>query len=874
MDWPFLARTTEVEALSRIATDPTAGGALVVGPPGVGKTTLLRRVAADLDDSGVPTRWVVGSASDQRIDFSSLGGLLSSAPNAPSLRTTDVYRAAFAELAAAPVGNRVCVFVDNGHLIDEASASLIHKLADSGTITALISARSLGDTGRAVHALWASGQIRQIHLTPLPDEDMAGILTAVLGPTVHPLTRATILDASDGIPLVEREIVAGTLDAGYLEERRGWWRLRPGWETLGRVAEGAAYAFGAIDQPLREPLESLAVAGPLELSAFEQLTVDGGVEELEQARFVRVLMERSRAVVRFEHPMVATALLGALPMARRRRLAGVAAEVISDLGGRRQTDHFRIASLWLEAGRPTDSRTALLGAKWALGALRAQDAQRLAPGGAADGQDVFEGRLTLAQALALVGDTQGAEESLHAAQKLATKRKQRARCSVVAMRNLSIGSGRWNDAVEVGRRAARELEGSRSGSDVQAEVDRYLVRMGGGELRRRKRSGVRAEGRGLASSAPSTATSLLGTIEWRIQRGRFDHAIRLADEMAAQLPSGLVASPLARHEAARYGVLARALRGDLTEARHLAEAQLDSAMTEQSLPLIGAWSAWLGEVLLIEGRVGEAVDRFGDALVVFEERDPFAASASTTAQRAVALVHLGRIDEALTDIEATMNAGLELVADREAYGRAQRWFDAATGHLQRAAEHAAEAATSFATTGHLALAVLAGHDAVRFGRADLVASVMASSGHVDGGLLSAMASQAAAAHGGDPGRLSAIGDSYEHFGAVLLAAETFTQSARTYADLDDRVGERKSAERASQLRSELPDIQTPALTRDAGVLTRREAEIARLAAGGETSKRIAERLAISSRTVDNHLASVYTKLGIRGREQLGSVLGV
>ena len=76
------------------------------------------------------------------------------------------------------------------------------------------------------------------------------------------------------------------------------------------------------------------------------------------------------------------------------------------------------------------------------------------------------------------------------------------------------------------------------------------------------------------------------------------------------------------------------------------------------------------------------------------------------------------------------------------------------------------------------------------------------------------------------------------------------------------------------LRMDLPEVHTPALTRNDGVLTPREAEIARLAAGGESSKQIAESLAISARTVDNHLAAVYVKLGIRGRDRLAAVLGV
>jgi DNA-binding CsgD family transcriptional regulator len=52
------------------------------------------------------------------------------------------------------------------------------------------------------------------------------------------------------------------------------------------------------------------------------------------------------------------------------------------------------------------------------------------------------------------------------------------------------------------------------------------------------------------------------------------------------------------------------------------------------------------------------------------------------------------------------------------------------------------------------------------------------------------------------------------------------------------------------------------------LLTRRELEIARLASGGYTAREIAGVLHISERTVENHIANVYAKLGINSRRAL------
>ena len=56
-------------------------------------------------------------------------------------------------------------------------------------------------------------------------------------------------------------------------------------------------------------------------------------------------------------------------------------------------------------------------------------------------------------------------------------------------------------------------------------------------------------------------------------------------------------------------------------------------------------------------------------------------------------------------------------------------------------------------------------------------------------------------------------------------------------------------------------------------LTQRETEVATFAAQGLTSRQIADRLYVSVRTVNNHLAATYTNLGIHSRDELAEILG-
>jgi DNA-binding NarL/FixJ family response regulator len=53
-------------------------------------------------------------------------------------------------------------------------------------------------------------------------------------------------------------------------------------------------------------------------------------------------------------------------------------------------------------------------------------------------------------------------------------------------------------------------------------------------------------------------------------------------------------------------------------------------------------------------------------------------------------------------------------------------------------------------------------------------------------------------------------------------------------------------------------------------LTRREREVAALIAQGLTNRQIAERLVISERTADNHVANILDKLGFPTRAQVAA----
>jgi DNA-binding CsgD family transcriptional regulator len=147
----------------------------------------------------------------------------------------------------------------------------------------------------------------------------------------------------------------------------------------------------------------------------------------------------------------------------------------------------------------------------------------------------------------------------------------------------------------------------------------------------------------------------------------------------------------------------------------------------------------------------------------------------------------------------------------------------------------------------------------------------------EGPVVATMAQHAGALSRRNHHELVATADAFEGVGMMLHAAEAMADASRLASEAGLRGSASDLRVRAAALAAWCGPALTPLLepisSRDAlATLTRKEQEVALMAARGMTKRDIADSLCVSVRTVGNHINHLYGKLGVSSREELRAVL--
>ncbi len=875
--WPFRGREAELALIGQAIDDPAVSGIVVAGEAGVGKTRLAFEALGQADPERYLVKRAVATDAARSIPLGALAQLLPA-----ELPSANLLRAATEALVAVGGQQRLLLGMDDAQLLDDVSAVLLHQIVQNGAAFVLLTLRSGEPAPDPVTALWKERTIERFDLLPLSPLEVEHVLVAALDGQVDSTTTARLWRATRGNALLMRELVVAGLDQGALTDVDGVWRWQGPWAMAPRLMDLVRARLEALDEDELHVLELLAYGDPLGIDLLSSLAPVRAIEALERQGLLWVEQDRRRAPrARPAHPLYVEALRrrsrGLRERARHQELVGA----IVKFGGRRREDELQLAVSHVAVGGTAEPRMLVSAARQAWAAFDASLAERLARV-ALDGGAGVAAAQVISDVLVYGGRAEEAEELLAAfwshPQPPGTEDENEVRARLTTARAFSLfwGLDRVEEAMEV------LAEGERTITD------------------RSWREGiVSVRGRFLAHSGRyAVALELLDELLGRPQPPNFETtetAALMAKALAAASIGSLAEAATAVKRARRLvprwheevpwlgemielaGYLTQALDGDLRGAAATAAAMHAGAVERTDYPFSLVLSCTL------RGQASRQLGQVQDALRWLREGRRQAASApgeddsgALTALCAAELAHAAALagdhdlaERALAEAQASRRAS-QAIFDPWIDITAT-WVGATRGATGQAAEQALSCARRARETGALAYEPIALHDAVRLDAAEQVVEQLGQLAvQAEGQLVDLYAAHALAAARQDGPSLDQVAADFETAGASLLAAEAAAQAAIAYQRAGKQPSARSAAASSARYLEACQGAWTPALGMlQAPRLTPRELEIAKLASQGLTNREIAERLVTSVRTVDNHLHQAYSKLGIRGREDLG-----
>lgn len=889
--WPLIGRVEELRRIDMVLRGPgDAGGVVLAGPIGVGKTRLAREALDAAARRGSVARWATATAAAGRVPLGAFTVLavpgVSSTPDAddvPDVGSTGgvsgmggddpagVMGRIVDTLIAHEGGGRVVTLgVDDAHLLDEMSALLLYQIASRQQARIILTVRTGERAPEPVTALWKEGHLDRFELVPLSEPETGVLLEAVLDGSVDSATVHRIWALTGGNALYLRHLVDGEREAGRLRELGGVWR----WSGQAQLSQGlrelVTVRMGELSDPVRDVVDLLALGEPLEVTVLERLTSSGAVEETEERGLAAVELHGRRLHARLSHPLYGEARRTTIGLLRARRLRGHLVTALTDTGARRGDDVLRKAFLLLDSDLKQDPQLLTAAARSAseLGDLPL--AERLARA-AVEGGGGFDSRLQLAYTLTWLDRGANADHELMILEDLAHDDTEYSLAALPRAGNLFFLLRRPQEAQSVLTRAEQRV------SDKSARLTLTSMRAAFQVWLGHPREAVRTAREPLAHTTLPAESVILAT--WGLVAGlgvlgRFEEArphLSRGYDAVARIGDG----PHLGLGLRELHILALRLAGHVHEAEALARAEYEAHRDGFGMSQLMR-ATLLGHTALARGKVQTSIRWLREARAGYAENDDqggwgFRCLMSLT--QALALTgETTAARQTLAELEAYRHPGFVLYEPEVVLANA--WVAAAEGAVSEAVRLLRTSAAIYRKQGQFAWEVQALHTAVRLGDRGAVGRLAQLAGRVDGPRAPAAADHGAALAARDGDALRAASDRLAEIGDLVAAVDAAGQAAAAYTRSDQRVSALAATAQAKRLAKEAEGARTPALIAiDRPLpLTDREREVVTLAVHGLSNQRIAGRLGVSIRTVEGHLYRASGRLGVSGRAELAAVL--
>lgn len=866
----MVGRTDKFErAIAGLRADVQA--MFVYGAAGVGKTRFATALGERLEQDDWLVLTAIGNPSLSGVPFATFATALAraSSDHAPMTSTSDpvvLFTMANAALSELAERRRILLVVEDVNIVDAVSTTLIAQLVAAERLRIVATVQEGEPLPDAALPLAVGAYAQRIDLPPLEIDEIEELLALVLGDRIAHRDVVELHDASRGNPTFARELVFGAVDDGALIHSGEHWHLTRSPTGTPALHDVIRTRLRRLDGPSRDVVERLAVCGTLSIGEFAGDEALPALSVLESNGMISVDESGPGVTVTLAHTHYAAAIKESMPRVRAIALLNEQAE-LADSAPSTQAEALR-AELWrLEAGNPTDGALLLQAARLAGNSADDRTAARLVEAAIQSGIDDAATHLLHADTLRSLGRGEATLTALDRAEESALRDGMPTgmRAAIASRRAEAYGSDAHGTVRgirlldEIALVAPEERPGlllAKANLMLQllhVQEARSLIQEAGEFL------GDHPSAQAVIALSKALPLAYLQRTDEAMAAARtaLEHASHPGAAFAARQARMVLATVLI--EADEYATAREAVIGSLHQAIR-DDDHFTTRMGEFSMARIfwlmgrldGA-ARWLrdtssGIALYGPASLGEPAVALqivvaceqGDLAAAHELRDRHEGHDRENPMTALADAWIAQLEGDTDDAAAILFATCERVMPLGAFGTA---------------------ATLLHTVVRLGSP---GHTAAAASRLESI-EPQAPSRRVR-----LQARHARAEADADAPVLREVGAEWEALGALLNAAECFASAGRVARSRGFGREGVADLQRAAALTAACEGARTPLLQFNDGLepLTPREREVASLAAQGLSTNEIAQRFFLSPRTVNNHLQSTYTKLGIRGRHEL------
>ena len=859
-------RDAEVRALRAALDDGT--GAYLVGRAGVGKSHLVERVATLAAGDGYEVVRARATASSSELPL----GVFLTQLGASERFLTPMFTEIRDRIVERAEGRPILLCVDDVDRLDDASAVLVHQMVTSGDAKLIATLRRGRMAPGEILDLAQRGELRRLEIGPMTRDAAEAMAEHVLGAPLDHASHQRLWEATAGNALFIREVLLSAQETEQLLTTPDGISLAELPLRSPRLVDAVKGRLAHLSPELHQALLHLAFAEPCGTAELTSVADTDALAALEAAELIETSLDQRRLSVRLAHPLHGEVLRASTPLLQRRAILATLARDLQATGARRRSDIVKLARLAVDGGVDVSVDLLVRAASLVYHNGDPVLCERIGRK-AFEASNRFDAGWELANCLYQAGDLRAFREHVPAWRASATNDAQQLAVAMLEAQNEFWYAG---DMARVEAITAEALatypedvgEGGGKRNELVANLALFVTLAGDPQ-----RGWQLAEP--LLELGPSaalirgavSASTALGHL------GRVDDAVKVLDRALETFGIiGIEATGLSQRVTAATRAGTNCWRGDLPAAWADTETALHSAVSEFQISAANYASTGLH---ILAGRPSKALPLMERAIEWYGRTTGGSTEYRWMLAR-LALVHANAgnpdlAERALVEFDADDSPGI--VFDQEAeVARARvallRGFPEEARRLLRAT-HA-----SVAAHGLVGGELMAAYELVRLDRVEEVAERMAELAPLVQGLLfPAVAEHAAALMTADVGRLGAVADRFSDLGILLFASEAAAHASEAARRAGDQRAATRWLSRATELRAMCDDgvVATPIIDAGPVTLTRREREIGLLAAQGLASKEIGERLFISRRTAENHLAKVYDKVGVRTRAELARV---